>query len=104
MELGLAGLRVMVSAGGAGIGLAIARAFHREGAVVSLCDVDAAALGALAASDPALHAVACDVSDRDAVERWFASAGERLDLAACDDAVAALYQLTPGEKELLAAT
>lgn len=31
-----------------------------------------------------------------------ASAAERLDFAACDDAVADLYQLTPGEKELLA--
>jgi len=78
MDLGLAGLRVMVSAGAGGIGLAIARAFDREGAVVSICDVDAAALAALAASDPALHAVACDVSDRAAVERWFAAAGERL--------------------------
>ena len=32
------------------------------------------------------------------------SAAERLDLRACDDAVAELYQLTPDEKELLAET
>lgn len=78
MDLDLGGLRVMVSAGAAGIGLAIARAFHREGALVSVCDVDIAALAALATSDPALHGVACDVSDRAAVQRWFAAAGDRL--------------------------
>ena len=78
MDLGLDGLRVMVSAGASGIGLVIARAFAREGAKVSVCDVDAAALQAIATSDPALHACACDVSDRAAVQRWFAAAHERL--------------------------
>ena len=74
MELGLNGLRVMVSAGAAGIGLAIARAFVREGARVSVCDVDAAALAALAQSDASLHAAACDVSQRDEVAHWFQGA------------------------------
>ena len=74
MDLGLQGLRVMVSAGAGGIGLAIARAFVREGARVAVCDVDAAALAALASSDPALHGAPCDVSDRAAVARWFAAA------------------------------
>ena len=78
MDLGLTGLRVMVSAGAGGIGLAIARAFVREGAQVSVCDVDAAALAALASSDPLLHAMPCDVADRAAVERWFAAALARL--------------------------
>jgi len=71
MDLQLQGLRVMVSAGANGIGLAIARAFVREGARVAVCDVDATALSALAASDPALHASGCDVSQRDQVARWF---------------------------------
>lgn len=74
MDLGLQGLRVMVSAGAGGIGLAIARAFVREGARVSVCDVDAPALDALAQSDPALHAVRCDVSQRADVARWFDAA------------------------------
>ncbi|MEO5846071.1 MAG: SDR family oxidoreductase [Caldimonas sp.] len=78
MDLGLEGLRVMVSAGAGGIGLAIARAFVREGARVSVSDVDAGALAALAASDPGVHACACDVADRAAVERWFAAAGAHL--------------------------
>ena len=74
MDLGLKGLRVMVSAGAGGIGLAIARAFAREGARVCVCDVDAAALAALAHSDPGLHGAPCDVSQRDEVARWFDAA------------------------------
>lgn len=78
MDLGLAGLRAMVSAGAGGIGLAIARALVREGASVSVCDVDADALAAIATSDPALHACRCDVSDRSDVALWFDAAQARL--------------------------
>ena len=39
MDLGIKGLRVMISAGANGIGLEIARAFVREGALVHVCDV-----------------------------------------------------------------
>lgn len=74
MDLGIKGLRVMVSAGAAGIGLAVARAFAREGARVAVCDVDAAALQALAGSDPDLHATRCDVSQRNDVDQWFNAA------------------------------
>ncbi len=74
MDLGLQGLRVMISAGADGIGLAIARAFVREGARVSVCDVDAPALASLAASDAQLHTALCDVADREAVARWFGAA------------------------------
>ena len=74
MDLGIKGLRVMVSAGAAGIGLAVARAFVREGARVAVCDVDATALQALATSDPALHATRCDVSQRSEVASWFSAA------------------------------
>lgn len=74
MDLGISGLRVMVSAGANGIGLAIARAFVREGARVAVCDVDTTALQALAQSDPALHATPCDVAQRPDVARWFGAA------------------------------
>ena len=74
MDLGLQGHRVMISAGAAGIGLGVARAFVREGARVAVCDVDTVALESLARSDPALHASACDVSQRGQVANWFDTA------------------------------
>jgi NAD(P)-dependent dehydrogenase (short-subunit alcohol dehydrogenase family) len=74
MDLGISGLRVMISAGANGIGLCVARAFVREGARVAVCDVDAQALQALAQTDPTLHATPCDVAQRADVARWFAAA------------------------------
>src|SRR5215475_2404119 len=74
MELGIQGLKVMVSAGANGIGLEIARAFVREGAKVHICDVDERALAAAKASDPKLTQSVCDVSDRGQVARLFEDA------------------------------
>ncbi|HEY2863361.1 MAG TPA: SDR family oxidoreductase [Casimicrobiaceae bacterium] len=71
MDLAIRGLRVLVTAGASGIGLATARAFAREGAQVYVCDVDELALSALAASDPALVQSVCDVADGAAVTRLF---------------------------------
>lgn len=78
MDLGISGLRVMISAGAAGIGLEIAHAFAREGARVHLCDVDDAALAALGRSDPELGTTRCDVADRNDVARFFDDALARL--------------------------
>lgn len=74
MDLGIKGLRVLVTAGANGIGLAIARAFAGEGAKVHVCDVDRDALAALKTSDPALTQTVCDVADRDAVAKLFTEA------------------------------
>jgi NAD(P)-dependent dehydrogenase (short-subunit alcohol dehydrogenase family) len=71
MDLEIAGLRVLVTAGAAGIGLEIARAFVREGARVHVCDVDRAALDALAASDPGLTRSSGDVASRAEIARVF---------------------------------
>jgi NAD(P)-dependent dehydrogenase (short-subunit alcohol dehydrogenase family) len=71
MDLGIDGLRVMVTAGASGIGLEIARAFVREGARVHVCDVDTQALAALSAKDSAVSWTACDVADRKQVARFF---------------------------------
>ena len=74
MDLNIRGLRVVVTAGASGIGLATARAFIAEGARVVICDVDTKALSVVAASDAALTQHVCDVSDAAAVERFFAAA------------------------------
>src|SRR5688572_3220311 len=74
MDLNIAGLRTLVTAGANGIGLEIARAFIREGARVHVCDVDRAALDALAASDPELTCSYGDVANRLDVLRLFEEA------------------------------
>ncbi len=74
MEMGIEGSRVLVTAGAAGIGLAVARAFVRDGAKVHVCDVDEAALAALRKSDPAITQSVCDVADRHEVEALFRDA------------------------------
>jgi NAD(P)-dependent dehydrogenase (short-subunit alcohol dehydrogenase family) len=71
MDLKIRGLRVLVTAGASGIGLATARAFAREGARVHVCDVDARALDVLAGSDPDLRRSVCDVADPAAVAALF---------------------------------
>lgn len=78
MDLDIKGLRVLVTAGANGIGLAIARAFVKEGARVHLCDVDDAALASLGQSDPALTSSRCDVADRAGVAALFEEATRRL--------------------------
>lgn len=74
MNLQLDGLRVLITAGASGIGLATARAFAHEGARVHISDVDRKALDALAKSDPALSRSVCDVSDRSQVAAMFDAA------------------------------
>src|SRR6267378_7141237 len=78
MDLDIKGLRVLVTAGAGGIGLAIARRFASEGARVHTCDVDEMALSALVSSDPAITATPCDVSDRAAVQNLFRDALAKL--------------------------
>jgi NAD(P)-dependent dehydrogenase (short-subunit alcohol dehydrogenase family) len=74
MDLQLSGLRVLITAGASGIGLATARAFAREGARIHVSDVDERALDALAQSDPELLRSRCDVADRGQVAAMFEAA------------------------------
>lgn len=74
MDLGLNGLRVIVTAGAAGIGLGVVRAFLAEGARVHVCDVDAGALAALKVTHPEIGTSLCDVADRAAVAAMFQAA------------------------------
>ncbi len=72
MELsGLDGARVIVTAGGSGIGSVIARAFAQAGARVYTCDVDEALVDGLGRQDPPLRGCVADVSREDDVDRLF---------------------------------
>ena len=108
MDLKIAGLRVLVTAGASGIGLATARAFAREGARVFICDVDRKALAAVAASESGIGQTECDVADPAAVGRLFDAASTTLGgldtlvnnagiagpTAACEDIALADWQRT----------
>jgi NAD(P)-dependent dehydrogenase (short-subunit alcohol dehydrogenase family) len=74
VDLGITGLRVLVTAGANGIGREIARAFVGEGARVHVCDVDKDALGALRQSDPKITQSMADIADRSDVDRLFEDA------------------------------
>jgi NAD(P)-dependent dehydrogenase (short-subunit alcohol dehydrogenase family) len=74
MELGIKGLRVLITAGASGIGRETARAFAEEGAQVHICDVDTVALDELSRSDPAITRSRADVADRAQVSAMFGEA------------------------------
>jgi NAD(P)-dependent dehydrogenase (short-subunit alcohol dehydrogenase family) len=65
------GLRVLVTAGGSGIGRAIAGAFAESGARVHICDVSEKALTQCAKELPAVSSTIADVSAEADVERLF---------------------------------
>ena len=70
--------KVLITAGASGIGLAIAHAFHRNGARVYICDIDAAALERAASELPGILTRVCSVGDRAAVTAMVADAAQRL--------------------------
>jgi len=71
MDLDIAGLRVLVTAGGAGIGREIVQAFLEEGARVFTCDVDVDGLSTL---PQAAGRMVADVADRSSVDALFEAA------------------------------
>lgn len=70
--------KVLITGGASGIGYAIARAFHRDGARVYVCDIDAAALERAAGELPGLLTLRCTVGEREAVTAMIADAARRL--------------------------
>ncbi|WP_027133885.1 SDR family oxidoreductase [Geminicoccus roseus] len=66
-----AGYRVLVTAGASGIGLAITLALLKAGARVHVCDVDEAALSALADEHLNASVSLCDVAVDEQVEQLF---------------------------------
>ena len=69
----MSGVRVLVTAGGAGIGRTIAAAFHERGARVYICDIAPDALTEVTTSLPGVQGELVDVGDPAAVARLFAS-------------------------------
>ena len=72
MNTSAQGLRVLVTAGGAGIGRDIAQIFALHGARVHICDIDPAALEACAREQPDIGRSLADVSRPEDVDRLFA--------------------------------
>ena len=71
MQTSAQGKRVLVTAGAAGIGRAIANTFLEHGARVHVCDVDEVALSRLKNELPRVTQTRADVSLRDDVDRLF---------------------------------
>jgi NAD(P)-dependent dehydrogenase (short-subunit alcohol dehydrogenase family) len=72
MNVSAQGLRVLVTAGAAGIGRAIAHAFVEHGARVHLCDIDRAALAEAQHLLPSVTQTVADVASLADVDRLFA--------------------------------
>jgi NAD(P)-dependent dehydrogenase (short-subunit alcohol dehydrogenase family) len=71
MDNSAKGLRVLVTAGAAGIGRAIARTFFEHGARVHICDVDEKALQSFKKESPEIHQSKADVANLADVEHLF---------------------------------
>jgi NAD(P)-dependent dehydrogenase (short-subunit alcohol dehydrogenase family) len=65
------GLRVLVTAGAAGIGKAFATTFVAAGAKVFVCDIDHGALDALRAAHPPIDSCVADVAEPQQVDALF---------------------------------
>lgn len=65
------GLRVLVTGGAGGIGLAIAKAFVTDNALVHVCDNDETRIAALREQEPGIGVTRVDVADAEAVRSLF---------------------------------
>ena len=78
LAAGIAGQRVLITAGAGGIGLAIARRLAAHGARLFVCDVSDEALAAFGRDFPDAGWIKADVSDEGDVDRMFDAAAARL--------------------------
>ncbi|MCP4167508.1 MAG: SDR family NAD(P)-dependent oxidoreductase, partial [Chloroflexi bacterium] len=75
---GISGKRVAITAGASGIGHAIARLLHAQGAQIAICDIDAEALQRATDQLDNCIAVRADVSDETAVDTLFDAVRDNL--------------------------
>jgi len=76
----LAGKTALVTGATGGLGAAIARALHGQGATVAISGTRAAVLEALAAElGSRVHVLPCDLADKEAVEKLVPSAEEKME-------------------------
>src|SRR5687768_17988048 len=78
MEFSAKGLRVLVTAGAAGIGRVMARTFIDHGARVHICDIDEKALAGTKKQLPTVSQSVADVSRLDDVDRLFVDVKKNL--------------------------
>jgi len=76
--LSVTGLRVLVTAGASGIGLAIAETFAREGAQLHVCDISEEALSKCSATHPDWGTSLCDVSTEAQVAQLFEDVSSKM--------------------------
>jgi NAD(P)-dependent dehydrogenase (short-subunit alcohol dehydrogenase family) len=77
-QTSLAGKRVVVTAGGDGIGLEITRAFTEAGATILVCDIRPESLERLAKTMPEVHSSIADVSREADVAAMFELVDQKL--------------------------
>ncbi len=71
LHAGLGGRRVLVTAGAAGIGLAIVERLLHHGAQVFVCDIADALIDAFTKANPKARVIKADVSSEEDVDRMF---------------------------------
>ncbi|MDX1401613.1 MAG: SDR family oxidoreductase [Kiloniellales bacterium] len=72
------GLRVLVTAGCSGIGLAIARAFAKDGAILHVCDISREAIERCRQENPDFGVTLADVSNEENVQTLFREAVQNM--------------------------
>jgi len=70
--------RVVITGGASGIGLALAKRMHADGARIAICDRDMSAVQQAIIAMPDVFGFVCDVSDAGALEGFIAEAADAL--------------------------